>query len=104
MIRVTVLYPKKQGTTFNYDYYVKTHMQMVKDQLSSFGLVGVTTDKAVGTMDPNVPAPYHAISTMTFETLQGFQESFAKKGEALMGDLPNFTNTSLEVVISEVLI
>ena len=36
MIRVTVMYPKQDGGTFNYDYYMKNHMQIVKDKIGAF--------------------------------------------------------------------
>lgn len=33
MIRVSVMYPKQDGGEFNYDYYLQTHMPLVKERL-----------------------------------------------------------------------
>ena len=38
MYRISVMYPAKEGARFDMDYYRKTHMPLVMDNLKSFGL------------------------------------------------------------------
>ncbi len=105
MFRITILYPNAPGAKFDHAYYTSKHTELVRDRLTPHGLVDFTVDKGVGTMQPGTPAPYVAVATMTFKTLQGFQESFAKHGADLMSDGPNYTNiTDFQVNISEVVL
>ena len=45
MIRVSVLYPNEQGKKFDHDYFVNKHMKLVRERLTSFGLVRTEVDK-----------------------------------------------------------
>jgi uncharacterized protein (TIGR02118 family) len=39
---------------------------------------------------------------MTFDSVQAFQASFGPNAEAIMADLPNFTNTQPVIQVSEI--
>ena len=47
MIRVTVMYPKQDGGTFDYDYYLKNHMQIVKNKIGG-ALKKIEVGKGLG--------------------------------------------------------
>jgi uncharacterized protein (TIGR02118 family) len=47
MVRISVLYPNEPGKKFDHDYYVNKHMKLVRDRLTSFGLVRTEVDKGV---------------------------------------------------------
>ena len=56
MIKVNILYPNNEGTTFDLDYYCKVHMPMSIQMLSP-ALKGVSVEYGLGgtTRDRNQP-------------------------------------------------
>jgi uncharacterized protein (TIGR02118 family) len=103
MVRISVFYATSEGKKFDHDYYVKTHMKLVRDRLNSFGLVRTEADKGLGGGAPGAPAPYVAIGHLYFNTLGDFQKGMGQHGKELMGDVPNFTNIQPQVQISEII-
>ena len=39
-IKIVVLYPNPEGATFDMDYYLATHMPLVSESWSQYGLKG----------------------------------------------------------------
>ena len=69
MVRISVLYATSEGKKFDHDYYVKTHMKLVRDRLNSFGLVRTEVDKGLAGGAPGASAPYVAIGHVYFLSL-----------------------------------
>ncbi len=91
MIRVSVMYPKSEGSTFDMDYYKSTHMEIVD-----------RTMKPVKTeIDGGVDGPYMAIGHLFFESMDAVGAGMGNAGEAL-ADIVNFTNTESAIQVSEV--
>ena len=101
MVKVSVLYPNEEGKTFDMTYYCDKHLPMVRKLLgSSCTNAGVEQGIAGGT--PGSKATYVAMGHLYFETVDNFVSSFASHENAIRGDIPNFTNTTPIVQISEV--
>jgi len=75
MIKVTVFYPNEEGKKFDMDYYTGTHLPMVQERLSSFGLVRSEVEKGVSDTDPNAPPRFVVIGSLYFEALDGVHPS-----------------------------
>ena len=101
MIKVSVMYPNKEGSTFDMAYYCDTHMPLVRQKLGA-ALKGVAVEQGIAGPMPGSPPPYLALGHLWFESLEAFQTAFAPHAQALMGDIPNFTNTQPTIQISEV--
>jgi uncharacterized protein (TIGR02118 family) len=101
VIRVSVLYPSGSGATFDMPYYVNRHMPMVQETLGP-ALKGVNVDAGLGSMEPGSPPPYLAMAHLLFDSVEVFQALFAQHGQAIMSDVPNYTNTQPMVQISQV--
>jgi uncharacterized protein (TIGR02118 family) len=101
MITVSVIYPTKEGSTFDMNYYLATHMPMVKDRLRP-ALRGVTVDQGVANAVPGAPLPFVAMCHLRFDSVEAFQAAFATHGAELQGDIPNYTNIAPVIQISEV--
>ena len=101
MIKVTVMYPNGTGSKFDMNYYLETHIPMVKEKVGS-ACKGINVDEGLGGGEPGSTATYTAIGHLLFESVEAFQGSFGPNAEAIMGDLPNFTNISPIIQISEV--
>ena len=102
MIQVHVLYPAADGNTFNHEYYATTHFKLVGELLGPMKLRGGTLHKALAGGAPGVAAPYLGGGSLLFDTVEDFQAGMAKHGEAIMGDLPNFTNAQPVIYIAEI--
>ena len=103
MIKVSVLYPKTDDVSFDMDYYCKSHMPMVREKLGS-ACKNISVDGGLGGGTPDSPPLYIAMGHLYFETVDEFQSAFAPHAEAIMGDIPNYTNVEPAIQVSEVFI
>ncbi|EOA86361.1 uncharacterized protein SETTUDRAFT_39497 [Exserohilum turcica Et28A] len=82
---VFVMYPRKDGSTFNKDYYLTSHMELCKKHWTKHGF------KSWSVTEPNADSPYICISVLEFETPEGFgnaaQDSTIKE---IMEDVKNY--------------
>ena len=101
MIKVSVMYPNNEGSTFDMTYYCDAHIPMVRQVLGA-ALKGVAVEQGIGGIEPGSPAPYLALGHLLFESLEAFQTSFGAHAEEIEGDIPNYTNTEPTIQISEV--
>lgn len=85
MIRMMVLYPRSEGTTFDFDYWSTKHMPMLSQIWPT--LARWEADKGAD------DGPYHAVAHLYFDDQAAFMAAMtspdAGKGAA---DLPNYTN------------
>lgn len=95
MIRVSVMYPKTEGSTFDLDYYKTTHMAIVKDVMP--GLLRTEVDQAID-------GPYMAVGHLYFESSEAMGAAMGSPdvGKA-MEDIPNFTNATPVMQVAQVL-
>lgn len=103
MYKLTAMYPNGPDVRFKFDYYTGPHDRLVKDLLTSHGLMQVDVDRGVDAPGEN-GAPYIAIGTLWFESADGIEDGLAEHGEEILGDIPNFSNVEPEIQISEVLV
>ena len=102
MHKLTAMYPNEDGVRFDFDYYTSTHDRLVKDLLGPHGLRRIDVDRGLGAPGDE-PAPYVAVGTLWFESADGIAAGLAEHGEAILGDIPNFSNVEPTIQISEVL-
>lgn len=101
MIKVSVLYPNKEGSTFDMDYYCDQHIPMVRRLLGA-ALRAVAVEQGIAGWEPGSPPPYLAMGHLSFESLEAFQTAFAPHAQKLLADIPNYTNSQPTIQISEV--
>jgi uncharacterized protein (TIGR02118 family) len=101
MIKVSVLYPNEEGKKFDMDYYTGKHMPMVQSRLDSMGLLRIEVERGLSSADPSAPAPFVAIGVLYFNKVEEVHEAFKTHGRGIMGDIPNYTDISPQIQISE---
>ena len=101
MIKVSVMYPNGDGSKFDMDYYLKTHIPLVQEKVGS-ACKGVNVEGGLGGAEPGAPATYAAMGHLLFDTVESFQGAFGPHAEVIMGDLPNFTDINPTIQISDV--
>jgi uncharacterized protein (TIGR02118 family) len=99
MIRVSAMYP--QGGKFDADYYATKHMPMIAEKCGA-ALVRYEIDKGVAGAAPGQPAPFAMIGHMYFNSVPEFMAAFAPHMGAILGDIPNYTDTTAQTQISEI--
>ncbi len=103
MIRVSVMYPSGEGKKFDHAYYAKTHMALVHARLDRLGLRRTEVDRGLGGGAPGAPAPYAAVGHVYFDSVAAFQTAMKAHGKELFDDVPNFTDITPQVQISEII-
>ena len=101
MIRVTVLYPRKEGAQFDWSYYLGTHVPMVNRKLRT-AAKAVSIDEGISGAVPESSAPYVAIAHFTFDSVAAFQAAFAPHAQEIMADIPRYTSIEPIIQLSEI--
>jgi len=101
MVKVSVLYPYKEGSRFNMDYYLKNHMPMVQRKLGpACKQVGV--EQGISGTDPGTKPAFSVTAHMIFDSADAFRAAFGPQAAEILGDIPNYTDLQPIVQISEV--
>ena len=101
MIKVSVLYPNTAGSTFDMPYYLNKHMPMVKQKLGA-ALKGQAVEQGLGGGEPGSAPAYLAMGHLMFDSVEAFQRAWGPNAAAIVGDIPNYTNTQPTVQVSDV--
>lgn len=103
MIKVSVMYPNKPGARFDHEYYRDKHMPMVASKMGD-ACKRYTVDKGIAGAEPDAPATYVGMCHIFCDSVESFQGSFGPHAEEIMGDIPNYTDLSPVLQISEVVV
>jgi uncharacterized protein (TIGR02118 family) len=103
MIKVSVMYANKPGVRFNHDYYRDKHMPLVKSKLGA-SCKYYTVDKGIAGGSPGAPATYVAMCHIFCDSIETFQAGFGPNAKEIMADIPNYTDQSPLIQISEVVV
>ena len=101
MIRVNVLYPRKDGARFDWAYYIGTHMPMVGRKLGA-ALMSVSVEQGVAGGSPGSPPAFVAMAHLGFESVAAFQAAFTPHAAEILADIPKYTSIEPIIQISEV--
>jgi uncharacterized protein (TIGR02118 family) len=83
MIRVSVVYPKAEGATFDHDYYRDQHVPLARS----------TWNPVTAEIDRGVNGPWVAAVHFTFESLEAMQTALATPDTAkVQADVANYTS------------
>lgn len=95
MIRILVVYPRSEGSTFDADYYVKSHMPLVATKWPQVTRWEVDLAGA--------DQPHHAVGYLYVPSMEALGEAMASPATGdVMGDLPNYTNVAPQMYVGEV--
>ena len=101
MIKVSVFYPHSEGTSFDMDYYRSSHMPMVREKLGD-ACKNTAIEGGLGGGSPDSQPTYVAMGHLYFDSVEDFQSSFGPHAEAIMADIPNYTNIEPVIQVSQV--
>lgn len=101
MIKVSVMYPNKPNARFDHDYYRAKHMPLVKARMGD-NCKYYTVDKGLSGDAPGTPATYVAMCHIFCDSVASFQAGFGPHAKEIVADIPNYTDLSPVIQISEV--
>ena len=101
MIKVSVFYPDREGSKFDMDYYCNSHIPMVREKLGA-ACQGVAVEQGVGGATPGSRPGFIAMGHLYFDSIEAFQKAFSPHADAIMADIPNYTDIQPMIQISEV--
>jgi len=94
MVTISVIYPRSDGATFDYDYYVREHLPLVERLWRDKGLGKVSALKGLPGADGSEP-PYLAIALLEFESVEALQQAMTPEASAELGaDLAKYSNVA----------
>lgn len=82
-------------------YHLGRHIPMVQQKLGT-ALKGTDVEGGVSGSQPGSPPAFVAMGHLLFDTVESFQQAFGPHAEAIVGDIPNYTNTQPTIQVSEV--
>jgi uncharacterized protein (TIGR02118 family) len=103
MIKVSVMYPNAPGARFNHEYYRDKHMPLVKARMGA-NCNYYTVDKGLGGGAPGEPATYIGMGHIFCESIEAFQAGFGPHAQEILADIPNYTDRTPVVQMSEVIV
>jgi len=101
MIKVSVLYPNEEGKKFDAGYYFNKHIPMLRNKLGA-ACKGLAVEQGLAGAVPGSRPTYIVMFHLYFDSVEAFQTAFSPHAQAIMGDIPNYTNIQPTIQISEV--
>lgn len=101
MVKVSVLYPNTAGKRFDMDYYCSKHIPMVRQKLGA-ACKTIAVEAGLGGAEVGSPPAYIAMGHLHFDSVEAFQAAFGPHAQAIMGDIPKYTDLQPTIQISEV--
>lgn len=101
MLKVSVFSPNAAGSKFDMDYDCRSHIPMAQQKRGT-ACKGVAVEQGLAGGAPGALAAFVAMGHLYFDPVDSFQAAFGPHAEAIMADIPNYTDISLQIQISDV--
>ena len=98
-VSLQVVYPVGEDSHFDHGYYRDTHLPLVGKHMGA-NIESTLVTKGVSG-GPDTPAPFHAVATMVFADQAALDAALDAAGPVL-ADIPNFTDSTPQMLIGEV--
>ena len=103
MIKVSILYPNTPGARFDHAYYRDTHMPLVKARMGD-ACRSYTVDQGLAGGTAGAPPPFIGMGHIYCDSVAAFQAGFGPHAKEILADIPNYTDITPQVQISEVVV
>ena len=101
MITVNVLYPNKDGAKFDMNYYLTSHIPMVKRVLGS-ALKGCVVEQGLGGGAPGTKAEFSVLCHLRFDSVEAFQAAFGPHAAEIQNDISKYSSEAPIIQVSDV--
>lgn len=100
MLRMTVLYPHRDDTTFDWDYYTNKHMSLVEEKFGPHMAREPEVTKGLNTVPKGDPI-YTCTAVMYFDDRDALDAALKAGGQDIPGDIPNFYDGQAVIQLDE---
>ena len=101
MPTISVLYPRSDGASFDFDHYRTVHLPLIEKRWGGAGLVSVKALRGLGSPGGG-EAPFVALALISFGTADQFQAALgSEQMSEIMADIANFTNVKPIIQVNE---
>lgn len=101
MIKLSVMYPERSGARFDLDYYLNQHLALVRKHWGRF-ITDAYVSRGVSGGAPGTSPTYRIMAHVAFASQEDLQAAMAEGGTELIADIPNFTDITPVMQVSEV--
>ena len=101
MIKVSLFYPNKPGSRFDFEYYLKTHMPM-SIKLLGPAVKSVTIERGIEGVEKGSPPAFAALCHFVCESREAFEAAFLPNATVLQGNMPRYTDIEPVIQMSEI--
>ena len=98
---MTIVYPAKEGATWNADYYRDNHMPLIMRLYTTEAISRFEIRKGIAAMDGSAP-PYAGCVNFYIANQEVFAAAGAKNGQALRDDVPNFSTVMPIALLTDI--
>ncbi|PMR87504.1 EthD family reductase [Xanthomonas arboricola] len=103
MIKVSVMYPYREGARFDHAYYRDTHMPLVSARMGT-ACLSYTVDKGISGGEPGSAPAFIGMCHIFCESVEAFGAGFGPHAEEILADIANYTDLAPVMQISEVVV
>lgn len=100
--KVSIFYPAAAGKRFDMSYYQSTHMPMVAGFLGK-NLEAYEINRGISGRTPADTAQYLAMGHFYIHSVEEYNKAIAQNREAVMADIPKYTDIQPVILISEII-
>ncbi len=105
MYKISILYPNRPNSHFDFNYYAKIHMPRSIELLSKHkGFRNVTVEKGVANASEKEVLEFIAMCNFVFDSIESFVEAFTPHADELQSDMQNYTDIEPVIQFNEILI
>jgi uncharacterized protein (TIGR02118 family) len=102
MIKFNVLYPNDKEGRFDFDYYKDKHVPLVMGLMKE-ACISMVLDRGTSAVSSSQPPAYIALATISCASVAALRNGLYPHLKAISADIPNFTNITPHIWVSEVI-
>ena len=103
MITVNVLYPNNDGARFDMDYYLTSHIPMLKRVFGS-ALKSCIVEQGLGGGAPGTKAEFAVLCHLRFDSVESYQQAIGTVAEQIRSDVANYASEAPIIQLSDVIV
>jgi uncharacterized protein (TIGR02118 family) len=103
MITVNVLYPNKDGAKFDMNYYLTSHIPMLK-RLFGSALKGCIVEQGLSGGAPGTKAEFAVLCHLRFDSVESYRQAIGPVAGQIRNDAANYASEAPIVQLSDVIV
>ncbi len=102
MVQVTVLYPRTDGASFDFEYYADHHMGLVR-RFFGEDAWDIQVERGIEGGRPGSKPAYVALCRLQTHSSETWHKYIGENFDEFVGDIPKFTTIQPKILFTEIL-